>query len=232
MVEPDKSRLQPQQIDAQIEQLLHLGQEEPRSPNQNAQLAHHLQQYFAQAKQDQILQRVWTSIAQRYEDGTAISSDEERDQQRTVEKAGQYHMQLIMNNRQTVKKTVLPWHLLFAVAVIILVVGSTAVIMNLANLPKENPGSESGGNHPATCTPSPTHPTPTPVEEQSGSSPTTNKRSGGGEENHSTCLPTPQPELPTPTPEPSDLPTPTPGSSDLPTPTPEPSDLPTPTPER
>jgi hypothetical protein len=247
-MKPDDDQLRPQQIDDEIERLMRRAQEETHENKGNAQFVQRLQHHYESEKQKKTLQRAWKSIAQRYEEVAPSSIDNHaQDEQSKLERSDQYTMYEQTTKIIPMKRNLPRWGTLVAVAVLALVIGSTALILSRAAAQRNGaPGTGGGGNH-STCLSTPTAasgragatpvPTAAPTEipccfrqprvasEQSGATPVPTAAP-----TVVPCVPTPQPTVvPGSGPQPTVAPTmPTPTSISGPQPTVVPRPTPTP----
>jgi hypothetical protein len=254
----DDNQFRPQNIDEQIERLIWSGQERELQHNRDAQLIQRLQYHYKNEKRKDTLQRAWESISQRY-DEKMLSSVEEghiQNEQSKLERSGQYSMQYDVHEQATSiisirRKVLSPWGALASVAVLVLVIGSIALILSPPATQRN--GAPGAGIH-SICPPTPTvapgQPTVTPtlqsgttavpcvlpkatpkpgatptVAPVSGSTPTATAKPGA----IPTVAPTPQPiptvkpaSKPTVAPTPQPIPTVKPASKPTVAPTPQP----------
>ncbi len=233
---------EPKRIDEHIEWLAQRDQEGAQEHDQSSRLVQRLQDYYVRKKQEETLEQAWKHIAQKYEDSILASPGEERvpDEQSKLERSGQYSMHEQTTKILSIRRVLPPWRTLVAVAVLALVIGSTAVILSQAAAQRNTaPGTGSGGGNYSICPPTPTaQPTATvlPTAQPTAvpcvpaiATPTVTSRSG------STPVPTAVPTI-LPTPVPTILPTPVPTTPPTPVPTilptPVPTILPTPVPTK
>jgi len=241
----------PKQVDEQIEWLAQEALQREPEVNQNANLVQRLQNYYEIERQKSALERAWKHIEQRYELPVLVSSVEEPapHEKREQKRSGHYHMQrraaVIVPGRRSIPR----WGIIAAVAVMVLLVGSMAVIMSQAA--QRGGAPTSGAIIPlATSTPLPiclATPTPIPIAtpitaiatgtSQSADCPTPTPRPVSSTPISVPPTPTPRPASPTPisvppTPTPILVPsTPTPRPTAPPRPVPPtPTPLPTATP--
>jgi sulfur relay (sulfurtransferase) DsrC/TusE family protein len=157
IMKQDDDQFSLQDIDQWIEQLAQYETHETGENNQDVQLVKLLRYHYSKERQQKKLQHVWEAISQQYD--AAIGATETDANRNTLQKKPEKNPRHHQVHQTSKRRNFSLWETWLSVAVLIVVIGSFAVIISHATQIKSTP--ESGGHHPIMCTSTSTN-APTP----------------------------------------------------------------------
>lgn len=149
----DDDQFSLQDVDQWIEQLAQYASDETCENNRDVQLVKILRHHYEKERQQKKLQDIWEVISQQYnfairDAGTEVDIN-------TLQKKSEKNLRQRQARQISDRRNFSRWGIWLSVAVLVLVIGSFAMVISHITQIQSIPGSD--GNHPIICTSTPTN---------------------------------------------------------------------------